>query len=124
LAFEIASNPSAEGLRLEVTDRKHGKFSRQTRWVHTATGEVYPKLTDRLMRQLHLREGVRPVLSLKELKRRRIAKSLTHCGGLLDSIRMKCEDAQRTVSKKLEEAKVILLPTPVHQESGPLPQAS
>ena len=67
------------------------------------------KLTDQLMRQLHVKEGIRPVMSLKERKRRRVAKSLARAAGAFNSIREKCDAAQVAVSEALAEAKVILL---------------
>jgi hypothetical protein len=120
LALDVASNPSAEGLRLELTERRNGTFFHEIRWIHTATGEPIPKLTDVRMRRLHFREGVRPVLSLKELKRRRIAKSLTDLGELFDGLRATCEDTQRIVSENLAEASVIHL----RPRAAPLPGSS
>lgn len=110
LALEVSNNPSAaDKVRIDLTDRKKPGFLRRLRWVFIPTRTTYPKLTDRLMRKLHLREGVRPVLSSKERKRRRIEKAIAKAAGSLDSIRKKCEQAQLVVSKGLAEAKRILL---------------
>jgi hypothetical protein len=110
LAREVSGNPSVDGLRLDLSERKPPNLLRSTRWIFTPSGGTYPKLTDRLMRELHLREGVRPVLSMKERKRRRIEKALARSAGTLDSIRKTCEAAQLVVTAKLAEAKRILVP--------------
>lgn len=123
LALEVAENPSAEGLRIDISDREEPSYSRNIRWALTGTGELIPKLTDRMMRKLHLREGVRPVLSLKERKRRRIEKALTYSGRALDSIRKKCEAAQVAVTSGLIEGRVILLETRLNEDSRSLPAA-
>ncbi len=110
LSQEIQGNPSVENLRLEISDRRRASFSRDLRWISSPSQTAIPKLTDRRMRFLHLREGVRPVLSLKELKRRRIEKALHRASAALDSIRKRCEKAQVAVSAGLAEARSILLP--------------
>lgn len=113
LALEVAKNPSVDGrVRLDLSERRKPSFRVSTRWIFTPTGASYPKLTDRLMRQLRLRESVRPVISLKERKRRRIEKVLSLCTRALDSIRETCEAAQVAASTGLAEAKVILLQEP------------
>ena len=48
-------------------------------------------------------------MSLKERKRRRLAKALARTAGALNAIREKCDEAQIAVSEGLAEAKVILL---------------
>jgi hypothetical protein len=122
LIAEVGRNPSAGDLRLDLTERRRPDFSRQIRWIYVPTGAVIEKLTDRLMRQLHVREGIRPVMSLKERKRRRLAKSLARTAQALDAIRDKCQEAQAAVSDGLEKARVILLRTS-GGESGALPAA-
>jgi len=124
LALEIAENPSAKGLKLDLSDRKKKSVRRHVRWVNTRTGELFSKLTYRLMRTLHLPEGIGPVVSLKERKRRRLEKAFAFSGESLDSIRRKCEAAQIAVSSGLAEAKVILLPAGLQKESSSLPVAS
>lgn len=120
LALEVSRNPSVDGLRLDLSERKKPNLLRSTRWVVTPTGATYPTLNNRLMRKLHLREGVRPVLSMKERKRRRIEKALVRTAGTLDSIRKTCEAAQLVVSAKLAEAKRILVPgTPSEMSATP-----
>lgn len=118
LALEVARNPSVDGLiRLDLSERRRPSFRVSTRWIFTPTGANYLKLTDRLMRQLRLRESVRPVISLKERKRRRIEKMLKLCTSALDSILEKCEAAQVATSTGLAEAKVVLLREPVAKTS-------
>jgi hypothetical protein len=87
LIGEVGRNPSAGDLRLDLTERRKPSFSRQIRWIHLPTQAVVEKLTDRLMRQLHVKEGIRPVMSLKERKRRRLAKALARTAGALNAIR-------------------------------------
>lgn len=123
LIGEVGRNPSAGDLRLDLTERRKPGFSRQIRWIHVPTQAVVEKLTDRLMRQLRVKEGIRPVMSLKERKRRRLAKSLARAAGALDAIRGKCEAAQLAVSKGLAEAKVILLRPSDSAAASALPAA-
>jgi hypothetical protein len=117
LVAEVGRNPSAGDLRLDLTERRKPGFSRQIRWIHVPTRTVIEKLTDRLMRQLHVKEGIRPVMSLKERKRRRLAKSLARTGAALDALREKCQEAQAAFSEGMEAAKVILLPTSDRESS-------
>jgi len=123
LIAEVGRNPSASDLRLDLTERRKPGFFRRIRWIHVPTGSVIEKLTDRLMRQLHVKEGIRPVMSLKERKRRRLAKSLARTADALDAIREKCQEAQAAFSDGMERAKVILLRTS-DGESSTLPAAS
>lgn len=120
LALEVSNNPSAaDKVRIDLTDRRKPGFLRHVRWVFIPTGTTYPKLTDMLMRTLHLREGVRPVLSSKERKRRRIEKALAKSADTLDSIRKKCDEVQLVVSRGLAEAKRILLEATSQSCSAP-----
>ena len=63
------------------------------------------------------------MLSLKELKRRRLARTLAKCGGALDSIRKACDEAQFKVTAALEEARVIYLSGSARQDLVLVPPA-
>jgi hypothetical protein len=122
LIAEVGRNPSAGELRLDLTERRKPGFSRQIRWVHVPTSTVIEKLTDRSMRQLRVKEGIRPVMSLKERKRQRLAKSLSRTAKSLDALREECQEAQKAVTDGLEAARVILLRTS-GRDSSALPAA-
>jgi hypothetical protein len=107
VAREVADNPSAAGIRLEIAESKLPTFLRSIYWVHLPTGTEVPKLTHASMRRLRVKEAVRPVLTQKELKRRRIAGSLSETAKALDSLRQRCAAAQAAVSGGLTEAKGI-----------------
>jgi hypothetical protein len=112
LVCEVASNPSAEGIRLELLDRKAPSFIRHLRWIHTVSSTIYPSLTYRLVRLLHIKESVRPVLSQKELKRRKIEGRLLRAAKALNLVREKCRAAQLALTEALPEVKTILLSAP------------
>lgn len=124
LSQEVRGNPSVKNLRLEISERRKASFSRDIRWISSPTETAYPKLTDRRMRLLHLPEGVRPVLSLKELKRRRIEKALDRSAAALDSIRKRCEKAQVEVSAGIAEARSMFLSEVSSRDSSDVRTAS
>jgi hypothetical protein len=109
VAREVADNPSAAGIRLEIAERTPPSFLRRIYWLHLSTGTEVCKLTHVAMRKLHVKEGVRPVLTQKELKRRRIARSLANTAKALELLRERCAAAQLAVSNGLIEAKKSLV---------------
>ena len=123
LVREVANNPSAAGVRLELLESKAPSLIRHLRWIHGADGATYEDLTHRLMRQLHIKEDVRLVLSQKELKRRKVEGRLFHAGAALNSVRQGCRAAQLAFTEALAEAKMILLPTPENASASGLPAA-
>lgn len=56
-----------------------------------------------------MKEAVRPVLTQKELKRRRIATNLVKTAKALEVLRVKCAAAQHAVSTALKKAKTVLV---------------
>lgn len=123
LALEVSRNPSADGIRLDLAERSDSSFIRQLRWDHEASRTIFPKLTHVRMKRLRIREGVRPVLTQKELKRARINERFAKYGSALDKLRRRCTDAQSAVSSGLAEAKTILLLGRPPQEPPSLPAA-
>lgn len=111
LAAEVAGNPSVRGLRIELAERALDRFLRPAVWVDEASGKFFPKLTDRLMRRLRVKEAVRPVLSLKERKRRKIAASQAIAAGTLDLVSERVSQVQLEATTSLAQSGVILLPT-------------
>ncbi len=109
VAREVSRNPSATGIRLDLSDRSESSYRRRAYWIHEATGNTYPNLTHVRMKKLRIKEAVRPVLTQKELKRRRIAKNLSETAKALDLLRKRCAAAQFAVSTGLAEAKEIRL---------------
>jgi hypothetical protein len=75
------------------------------------------------MKLLHVREAVRPVLSQKEIKRRRIAKALFRAARALDLIREKCKAAELALASGIAEARTNPLPALLSQGSSRLPVA-
>jgi len=122
LALEVAGNPSAEGLRLELGEREPSRYARSIRWIHLPTGESFPRLMHSSMIRMNLRKGVRPVLRLKELKRLRISGSLKDSARRLAALRDRSEETQHSVSKALAEAGIILIPVS-KKEVSPVPAA-
>jgi hypothetical protein len=118
VAREVADNPSAVDLRLEIAERRAPSFLRNIYWIHLPTETKVCKLTHVAMRKLRVKQDVRPVLTQKELKRARIDARFLLVGEALDSLRLKCADAQLAVSTGLEQAKVIILPGNV--SAGPI----
>jgi hypothetical protein len=98
LSGEVSRNPSANGVSLELADRSESSFVRQARWVHAHSRTIVPKLTHAMMKRLHIKEAVRPVLHQKELKRERIAERFEAIGGALDRLRQLCTTAQFEMS--------------------------
>lgn len=101
VAKQVAENPSAADIRLEIAERVPPSFLRRIYWIHLPTGTEVSKLTHVAMRKLRLKEDVRPVLTQKELKRRSIAKSLAKTAKALELLREKCAAAQSSVSNAL-----------------------
>jgi hypothetical protein len=124
LGKEVDGNPSLDGLRLALGERTEGHFYPRATWVDGAAQKTYPKMTDRLMRELRVRQGARPVLALKELKRRRIARLQGAAAQALGSVRDSCSRAQLDVAKGLARARAILLPQISGQGAARLPAAS
>ena len=109
LVHEVASNPSADGIRLELLESKAPSVVRHLRWIHSPTGALHPALTYRVMRRLHIKEGVRPVLAQKEIKRRKIEGRLIQAAQALNLVRVKCRRAQLALATAMAEAGTILL---------------
>ena len=105
VAREVADNPSAAGIRLEIAERTPPSFLRRITWVHLPTGTEVCKLTHNAMKKLCVKEGVRPVLTQKELKRRRIARNLAETAKALELLRERCAAVQLAVSRGLAAAK-------------------
>ncbi len=110
LEREVAQNPSVQGLRLELDEYDGASFLRPAIWVHGRTGKRYPKLTHRLMQKLGVKEAVRPVLSIKERKRKQISKLQASVANAFNSVREECSGLQLEVTRLLAEVKVIIIP--------------
>jgi hypothetical protein len=123
LVREVSLNPSAQGIRLELLDRNPPSLSRYLRWYHAETEKSFPKLSHRLMAQLGIREAVRPVLTQKESKRRRIQERLLQAARALNGVREKCRAAQLALTFGLAEARTILLRSPDLAPAQALPAA-
>jgi len=109
LVHEVASNPSADRIRLELLESKAPSLIRHLRWVHSETSTLHEALTYRLMRHLHLKEGLRPVLAQKEIKRRKIEGRLIQAAVALNLVREKCRAAQLALTAAVASAGTILL---------------
>lgn len=70
------------------------------------------------MRELRVRQGAKPVLALKELKRKRIARLQEAGAKAFESVRDSCSSAQQEVAKALAQGRVILL----HEVGSPTSQ--
>lgn len=105
VAREVADNPSAAGIRLEIAERTSPSFLRRIYWLHLPTGTEVCKLTHLAMRSLCVKEAVRPVLTQKELKRRRIAMNLAKTAKALELLRERYAAAQLAVSSGMAGAK-------------------
>jgi len=123
LVREVSMNPSAQGIRLELLDRNPPSLSRYLRWYHAETGKSFPKLSHRLMAQLGIREAVRPVLTQKEIKRRRIQGRLLDASKALNLVRERCRAAQLALSAGLAEARIIFLQSSDSANASALPAA-
>lgn len=123
LAVEVRENPSADALRISLLAPRRSSWVRELVWRHDPTGTTLKKLTERGMRKLHIREGVRPVLALKERKRRRLEAVFARTGGLFDAFRKSAQTAQLAVAIGLAEARVLLLPAPTRGDKVSAPAA-
>jgi hypothetical protein len=119
----VSMNPSAEGIRLELLDRNPPSLSRYLRWYHTETRKSFPKLSHRRMAELGIREAVRPVLTQKEVKRRRIQARLLQAARALNGVREKCRAAQLALTAGLAEARIIFLQPSDWANASALPAA-
>lgn len=123
LVREVSSNPSAEGIRLELLDRNSPSLTRHLAWIHASTERSFPSLFHRHMAQLGIREAVRPVLTQKEIKRRQIEGRLQEAAKALNLVREKCRAAQLALTAGLAEARMTLHWPPDSAPAPALPSA-
>lgn len=85
-----------------AVDRDH-PYGRAV-WLDRRSGQTFCKLTDRMVRRMHLSSEVRRLISPFEIERRRVSRQLRSRSAIVRKIRLRFEPARRNAQAMLAEA--------------------